>query len=160
MSSYLAFPIPDSSEFQTTALLAQPPFPYGLNATGLRLVNHPLFVSEKLEASGSSNMATWTNQIPKFVTPPSDFQLEQLRLIRSRFMELSLSSEIVRHSLPALSAAHLGWITRSSELDNVAAWHQTAAYATLQGAVEGFSKGTADAVLGSTTLLSCQAPQW
>jgi hypothetical protein len=104
-------------------------------------------------------MATWTNQIPKFVTPP-DFQLEQLRLIRSRFVELSLSSEIVRHSLLALSAAHVGWITRSSELDNVAAWHQTAAYAKLQGAVEGFSRGTADAVLASTILLSWQAPEW
>ena len=119
-----------------------------------------LFVSEKLEASGSSKMAAWTNQIPKFVTPPSDFQLEQLRLIKSRFVELSLSSEIVRHSLPALSAAHLGWITRSSELDNVAAWHQTAAYAKLQGAVEGFSRGTADAVLALTILLSSQAPEW
>jgi hypothetical protein len=84
-------------------------------------MNHLLFLSDKLEASGSSKMATWTNQIPKFVAPPSDFQLEQLRLIRSGFVELSLPSEIMRHSLLALSAAHLGWITRSSELDNVAA---------------------------------------
>lgn len=117
------------------------PSAFNLSKQDLRLMHHLLYVSSNLETSNSSNLLTWTNQIPAFV-------------------RLSTSHEIVRYSLLSLSASHLGWITRSSDLDNVAARHQTSAYSSLQSAVDNFTRANADAVFSATIILSWQAQDW
>lgn len=78
----------------------------------------------------------------------------------SSFVQLSTSHDIVRYSLLSLSASHLGWITRSSDLDNIAAQHQTSAYSALQKAVNTFTQANADAVFAASIILSWQAQDW
>lgn len=132
-------PYPDSSELAVR--LPPSPSPFSLSNEDLRLMHHLLYVSSNLETSNSSNLLTWTSQIPVFV-------------------ELSNTHEIVRYSLLSLSASHLGWLTRSSDLDNVAARHQTSAYSSLQHAVNNFTKANADAIFAASIILSWQAQDW
>lgn len=78
----------------------------------------------------------------------------------SSFVQLSTTHETVRYSLLSLSASHLGWINRSSDLDNIAARHQTSAYSSLQNAVDNFTQANADAVFAASIILSWQAQDW
>lgn len=87
-------------------------------------------------------------------------ELAGLLLTLSRFVQLSMSHETVRHCLLSLAASHLGWINRSSDLDNIAAQHQTAAYSTLQNGIDGFTQANADAVFAASMILSWQAQDW
>ncbi|KAF8859731.1 hypothetical protein BDZ45DRAFT_349964 [Acephala macrosclerotiorum] len=123
------------------ASLAQRLSPYDLSSTDLPLMHHLLFVSGKLEASGTSKMAVWTAQIPNFIS-------------------MSQSHDIVKHSILALSAAHLGWLTRSRDMDHVSLLHQTAAFRSLQVAINKFSRENCDAVLASSLILQWQASNW
>ncbi len=59
----------ETSDKLEDATLAQQLSPYDLSSTDYRLMHHVLFVSGKLEASGSSKMAVWTGQIPAYLTP-------------------------------------------------------------------------------------------
>ncbi|CZR58513.1 uncharacterized protein PAC_08405 [Phialocephala subalpina] len=126
-----------STKLEDTSL-AQRISPYELSSTDLRLMQHLLFVSGKLEASGTSKMAVWTAQIPNFVS-------------------MSKSHDMVKHSILALSAAHLGWIIRSRDLGHISLLHQTAAFRELQKAIDEFSPENCDAVLASSLILQWQA---
>ena len=64
------------------------------------------------------------------------------------------------HSVLAFSAAHLAWITGSSETNNLAYYHQGIALKGLHEALGSFSRQSSDAVLAASILLSWQATEW
>jgi len=63
-------------------------------------------------------------------------------------------------SLLAFSAAHLAWMTGSSETNNLAYYHRGVALKGLQEAIGSFSRQSSDAVLAASILLSWQATEW
>lgn len=63
-------------------------------------------------------------------------------------------------SVLAFSAAHLAWLTGSSETNHLAYYHRGIALKGLQEAIGSFSRQTSDAVLAASILLSWQATEW
>lgn len=82
-------------------------------------------------------------------------------LIQSlRFLSIASSHDFVMSSVLAFSAAHLAWLTESSETNHLAYYHRGIALKGLQEAIGSFSRQTSDAVLAASILLSWQATEW
>lgn len=77
-----------------------------------------------------------------------------------RFLKVAMCSGFVMHSLLALSASHLSWLTTCSATMHLAYQHRGLALKGLQEAIGKFSKQNSDAVLAASILLSWQATDW
>ena len=64
------------------------------------------------------------------------------------------------HSLLALSASHLAWLTGCPLAANIAFEHRGVALKGLHEAIGSFVRGNSDAVLAASLLLSWQATEW
>lgn len=64
------------------------------------------------------------------------------------------------HSILALSAGHLAWITRNSDTKHLAYHHRSVAVKGLHKAMAAFSKDNCDAILAASILMSWQATEW
>jgi hypothetical protein len=73
---------------------------------------------------------------------------------------MALDYEYVMHSLLALSASHLSWLTACPATMHLAYQHRGLALKGLQEAIGEFSKENSDAVLAASILLSWQATDW
>ncbi len=64
------------------------------------------------------------------------------------------------HSLLALSASHLAWLTGCPLTSNMAFEHRGLALKGLHEAIGSFLRENSDAVLAASLLLSWQATKW
>lgn len=64
------------------------------------------------------------------------------------------------HSLLALSASHLAWLTGCPLAANIAFEHRGVALKGLHGAIGSFLRENSDAILAASLLLSWQATEW
>ena len=64
------------------------------------------------------------------------------------------------HSLLALSASHLAWLTGCPLAANIAFEHRGVALKGLHEAIGSFVRENSDAVLAASLLLSWQAAEW
>jgi hypothetical protein len=64
------------------------------------------------------------------------------------------------HSLLALSASHLAWLTGCTLTANMAFEHRGIALKGLHDAIGSFLRENSDAVLAASLLLSWQATEW
>ncbi|KAE9372444.1 hypothetical protein N431DRAFT_504865 [Stipitochalara longipes BDJ] len=112
------------------------------------------------EADGPDSTVT------RIVLPPQPPSPYNLNLVDLQFIQhfnnqsLSLSHRMVKDSMMAFAASHIGWLTKSDDLHKKAAAYQTSAYRRLRKAIGGFSQETADAVLAATAVLTWQATEW
>ncbi|KAM3067176.1 hypothetical protein ACMFMG_011729 [Clarireedia jacksonii] len=107
----------------------------------LRLIHHLASISSELSASNSSNFTIWVRKIPLF-------------------LEIGATYSFVMHSLLALSASHLAWLTGCSLTANMAFEHRGIALKGLYQAIGSFLRENSDAVLAASLLLSWQATEW
>ncbi|KAH6668311.1 hypothetical protein B0J14DRAFT_159287 [Halenospora varia] len=107
----------------------------------LRLIHHVASISSELSASNSSNFTIWVRQVPLF-------------------LEIGATYNFVMHSLLALSASHLAWLTGCSLTANIAFEHRGVALKGLHEAIGSFLRENSDAVLAASLLLSWQATEW
>ncbi|KAF2087121.1 hypothetical protein K490DRAFT_42886 [Saccharata proteae CBS 121410] len=112
--------------------------------TDLRLVHHLSSISNDMFRSRTSNLTVWSEKMPAL----------------GRFLSIASSYPFVMHSILAFSAAHLAWISQSSETRNLAFHHGGIALRGLHEAIGNFSRVNSDAVLASSLLLSWQATDW
>ena len=64
------------------------------------------------------------------------------------------------HSMLALSASHLGWITQNAATLNLSYHYRVLAMNGLHRAIDHFSIENSDAILGASITLSWQASEW
>ncbi|KAI9816662.1 MAG: hypothetical protein M1832_005048 [Thelocarpon impressellum] len=129
-----------SSPFPETPFHPQTPVAE-FSSSELRLIHHLAAVSRQMESAGTSSLTLWAPKIPTF-------------------LRLASSYGFVLHSVLALSATHLAWITECPLTSNFAYQHRGIALKGLQEAIGHFSRENADAVLAATMLLSFQATEW
>jgi hypothetical protein len=103
-----------------------------------------------------------TNVCPQVFLNDSDISLDMLNTYTpsERFLRIAMCSDFVMHSLLALSASHLSWLTACSATMHLAYQHRGLALKGLQKAIGSFCKENSDAVLAASILLSWQATDW
>ncbi|RPB13171.1 putative ubiquitin carboxyl-terminal hydrolase 2 [Morchella conica CCBAS932] len=109
------------------------PSPSSYSPTDLRLIHHISSVAVKMQESKPEKDQLWTKRVP---------------------------IDFVMHSLLALSASHLSWLTACSATMHLAYQHRGLALKGLQKAIGSFCKENSDAVLAASILLSWQATDW
>ena len=90
----------------------------------------------------------------------STFVLQTAELTRFSLIDAASGHSFAMSSILAFSAAHMAWITKSVETNNIAYHHRGIALKGLQEAIGDFSQGNSDAVLAASILLSWQASDW
>ncbi|KAL3420230.1 hypothetical protein PVAG01_08729 [Phlyctema vagabunda] len=128
-------------EIETMNVIPQPFQEYQTSPVDQRLVNHLFHLATNLRNNGISELSLSARELPLF-------------------LELGRSHSSTREALLAISATHLGILTRSAGFDNLALAHQTAAYGSLQESINNFSQENADATLATSIVLAFQAPDW
>ena len=128
-----------------------PPFPvlslpyhaswHNFSLQDLRYMHHMCTISSSLELSKNRKATLWGSELP-------------------RFLRLGCSHEFLAHSLMAMSASHVAWLTKSIEADSVAAKYQILASKGIREALTHFSRENADAILASSIMLSVQVNEW
>ncbi|KAI9831018.1 MAG: hypothetical protein M1819_005256 [Sarea resinae] len=132
----------NTGDFPFPELQLQPqPSPHGLSTPDLRLIHHVSSISREMHLGGLTRFTIWTHKIPIFLSIASTYGF-------------------VMHSVLALSATHLAWLTDSPETSNIAYQHRGMAMKGLHEAIGGFSRENSDAVLAASILLSWQATDW
>jgi hypothetical protein len=129
-----SFPYPDLQVFP-------PPPTQEYSKNELRLIHHLTSVSNELRSKGVSNLTTWTEKVPKFLS-------------------LAATYPFVMHALLSFSANNIAWTRSSSETRNVQMQHGTIALRGLHEAIGNFSHANADAALATSLLLLWQATDW
>ncbi|KAH0614035.1 uncharacterized protein H6S33_005921 [Morchella sextelata] len=117
------------------------PSPSSYSPTDLRLIHHISSVAVKMQESKPEKDQLWTKRVPIF-------------------LRIAMCSDFVMHSLLALSASHLSWLTACSATMHLAYQHRGLALKGLQKAIGSFCKENSDAVLAASILLSWQATDW
>lgn len=77
----------------------------------------------------------------------------------SSFLAIALTNEFVMSAILGLSACHLSFLTRDQETKQLAYHHKVTALRGLQTAIASFSKGSCEAILAASILLSWQATE-
>ena len=104
-------------------------------------MHHICTISSSLELSKKAKAALWGSELP-------------------RFLRLGCSFDFLAHSIMAMAASHVAWLTKSIEVDSVAANYQSLASKGIREALTHFSRENADAILASSILLSVQVSEW
>ncbi|KAL4949199.1 hypothetical protein BDW69DRAFT_174895 [Aspergillus filifer] len=112
-----------------------------LSRTDLRLIHHIIGLSIDLHRRGLSNCTIWVQKM-------------------SLFLSIAVSRGFVMSSILALSAAHLAWITRNQETQQLAFHHRGVAMQGLQKAITLFSRENYEGILAASILLSWQDNDW
>ena len=107
----------------------------------LRYMHHMCTISSSLELSNKAKAALWGSELP-------------------RFLRLGCSYDYLAHSIMAMAASHVAWLTKSIEADSIAANYQSLASKGIREAIVHFSRENADAILASSILLSVQVNEW
>jgi transcription factor-like protein len=79
---------------------------------------------------------------------------------RRSFLEIGATYGFVMHSLLALSASHLAWLTGCPLTANMVFEHRGIALKGLRNAIGSFLRENSDAILAASLLLSWQATEW
>lgn len=77
-----------------------------------------------------------------------------------RFLKIASAYDFVLHSVLAMSATHLAWVTECQTTLQLACHHRGIAFRGLQEAIGLFSRQNSDAVLAASILLSMQVTDW
>ncbi|QIW96565.1 hypothetical protein AMS68_002083 [Peltaster fructicola] len=118
-----------------------PPQVHDLSKDDLRLIYHICSVCSDLAMSETSNLAGWTEKIPKFLSIASSFRF-------------------VMHAILSFAANHLAWVQTSTDLRSLQVQHGSIALRGLHDAIGNFSPANADAILSASMLMCWQATDW
>ncbi|KAK4104777.1 hypothetical protein N658DRAFT_188789 [Parathielavia hyrcaniae] len=117
------------------------PAPELLTLEDLRLIHHVASISHQMQELDTNDFTLWTRQIPTIIS-------------------IGATHRYVLHALLAFSAMHLAYLTGCPAVGNMAYEHRGIALKGLQEAISTFSRGTSDAILAASLVLSWQATDW
>lgn len=79
---------------------------------------------------------------------------------RRSILSAAEGHSFVMNSVLAFAATHLAWLTDSMGTKNLAYYHHGVALKGLHDAIGNFSRGSSDAILAASILLSWQTTDW
>lgn len=117
------------------------PNPQYLSVEDMRLIYHVASISHQLGTIDANGFTLWTRQVPTII-------------------KIGATHPYVMHALLAFSAMHIAFLNECPLVGNMAYEHRGIALKGLQEAIGSFSRGTSDAILAASLVLSWQATDW
>ncbi|PHH84081.1 hypothetical protein CDD83_2526 [Cordyceps sp. RAO-2017] len=118
-----------------------PQMPHLYSLEDLRLIYHVASLYHQLASIDANNFTLWTRHIPTL-------------------LRIGATTPYVMHALLAFSAMHIAFLTDCPLVGSMAFEHRGVALSGLHEAIGSFSRGTSDAILAASLVLSWQATDW